>query len=40
MLLSAGVWVALLAVERALTPGALRSHRVPDAGDQSRKELL
>jgi osmoprotectant transport system permease protein len=40
MLLSAGVWVGLLALERALTPRALRSHNVLDAGDQSRKELL
>ena len=40
MLLSAGVWVGLLALERALTPTALRSHKVLDAGDQSRKELL
>jgi osmoprotectant transport system permease protein len=40
MALSAGVWVALLALERALTPTALRSNRVLDAGDPSRKELL
>ena len=40
MLLSAGVWAALLALERALTPTALRSNRVPDAGDQSGKEFL
>jgi osmoprotectant transport system permease protein len=40
MLLSAGVWVGLLALQRALTPRALRSNKVLDAGDQSRKELL
>ena len=40
MLLSAGVWVGLLALERALTPRALRSNKVLDSGDQSRKELL
>ena len=40
MALSAGVWVALLALQNALTPRALRSHRVPCSGDQSRKELL
>jgi osmoprotectant transport system permease protein len=40
MLLSVGVWVGLLALERALTPRALRSNRVLGAGDQSRKELL
>jgi osmoprotectant transport system permease protein len=40
MALSAGVWVALLALERALTPRALRFNRLLEAGDQSRKELL
>ena len=40
MALSAGVWIALLALERALTPRALRLNRVLEAGDQSRKELL
>jgi osmoprotectant transport system permease protein len=40
MALSAGVWLALLALQKAMTPRALRSHRVLDAGDLSGKELL
>jgi len=40
MVLSAGVWVALLALQRGMTPRGLRSNRVLGAGDQSRKELL
>jgi osmoprotectant transport system permease protein len=32
MVLSVGVWVALLALQRAMTPKALRSHRVLGAG--------
>jgi osmoprotectant transport system permease protein len=40
MALSAGVWLALLALQKAMTPRALRSHRVPDVGVPSRKELL
>ena len=38
MALSAGVWVALLTLQKAMTPRGLRSNRV--LGDQSRKELL
>ena len=38
MALSAGVWVALLALQKAMTPRGLRSNSV--LGDQSRKELL
>jgi osmoprotectant transport system permease protein len=39
MALSTGVWLALLALQRAMTPRPLRSHRVPGAGaPQSRKE--
>jgi osmoprotectant transport system permease protein len=40
MVLSAGVWVALLALQKGMTPRALRSHKVLGADDQSRKELL
>jgi osmoprotectant transport system permease protein len=40
MLLSAGVWVALLALQRAMTPRALRLRKVLGADEQSRKELL
>jgi len=41
MVLSVGVWLALLALQRAMTPRALRSHSVLAAGPpQSRKELL
>jgi osmoprotectant transport system permease protein len=40
MVLSAGVWVALLALQKGMTPRGLRSHKVLGAGDQSRKELL
>ena len=40
MALSAGVWVALLTLQKAMTPRGLRSHKVLGAGDQSRKELL
>ena len=39
MALSAGVWIVLLALQRAMTPKPLRSRRVP-AAPQSRKELL
>lgn len=39
MALSAGVWVAFLALQKALTPRALRSNRVPGTADLSRKEL-
>jgi osmoprotectant transport system permease protein len=39
MALSAGVWVALLALQRAVTPRGLRASRVPGAGDD-RRELL
>jgi osmoprotectant transport system permease protein len=39
MVLSVGVWLALLALQRAMTPRALRSHSVLGAGaPQSRKE--
>jgi len=38
MALSAGVWVALLALQKAITPRGLRVARVP--GDLTRKELL
>ena len=38
MALSAGVWAALLTLQKAMTPRGLRSNRV--LGDQSRKELL
>jgi osmoprotectant transport system permease protein len=39
MVLSAGVWILLLAVQWAVTPTPLRSRRVPVAGaPQSRKE--
>ena len=37
MALSAGVWLALLALQRAMTPRALRSHRVLGAGDERRE---
>jgi len=40
MALSAGVWLALLALQRAITPRALRKARVFGAGDLSGKELL
>jgi osmoprotectant transport system permease protein len=40
MALSAGVWLTLLALQRALTPRALRTTRVLGAGDLSGKELL
>jgi osmoprotectant transport system permease protein len=40
MALSAGVWIVLLALQRGMTPRALRSTRVLGAGDQTRKELL
>jgi osmoprotectant transport system permease protein len=44
MLLSAGVWVALLALQRAMTPRALRSNRKPTApiinGDNSKGAFL
>jgi osmoprotectant transport system permease protein len=41
MALSTGVWLALLALQRTMTPRGLRSHRVLGAGaPQSRKELL
>ena len=39
MALSAGVWLALLALQRALTPRALLDSRVPGA-DDDRRELL
>jgi osmoprotectant transport system permease protein len=39
MALSAGVWVALLALQRTLTPRGLRASNVPGAGDD-RRELL
>jgi osmoprotectant transport system permease protein len=39
MVLSAGVWIALLALQKAMTPRALRSNMVPGAGDLSRKEF-
>jgi osmoprotectant transport system permease protein len=39
MALSAGVWLALLALQRAITPKALRRSRVPGAGND-RRELL
>ncbi len=39
MALSAGVWLALLALQQAMTPRALRGHRVPGTGDD-RRELL
>src|SRR5262249_43906745 len=39
MALSAGVWVALLALQRAVTPRGLRASTVPGAGDD-RRELL
>jgi len=40
MVLSAGVWVALLALQKGMTPRGLRSNMVLGAGNQSRKELL
>jgi osmoprotectant transport system permease protein len=36
MALSAGVWVVLLAVQRAVTPRAIRRTRVPENGRQRR----
>ena len=39
MALSAGVWLALAALQRAMTPRALRTDRVPGAADLTRKEL-
>jgi osmoprotectant transport system permease protein len=40
MVLSAGSWLGLLALQKAITPRALRGSRVLGAGHQSRKELL
>lgn len=37
MALSAGVWLALLGLQRALTPRPLRSRRVLGAGDERRE---
>jgi osmoprotectant transport system permease protein len=39
MALSVGVWLALLALQKAMTPRPLRSNRVPGAGSTSRKEF-
>jgi osmoprotectant transport system permease protein len=39
MALSAGVWMALLALQYAITPRALRGSRVPGSGND-RRELL
>ncbi len=39
MVLSAGTWLVLLALEYAITPKALRESRVPGAGND-RRELL
>ena len=39
MALSAGVWLALLALQKAITPKALLDSRVPGAGND-RRELL
>jgi osmoprotectant transport system permease protein len=40
MALSAGTWLALGALQYAMTPRAIRISRVPPAQDTSRKELL
>jgi osmoprotectant transport system permease protein len=40
MVLSAGIWVILLALQKAMTPRGLRSNRFLGAGVPSRKEFL